>query len=145
METEESASPSKWFLVALVVVMLAIVGGVAASLAIPLQPPLHPPSTGPPPGTVIMPAGVGDNLKLSFEPRVITVVIGENNTVTFKNEDTVTHSVTSVTTPGGTFDEILSPGQSWTYTFTTPGDYSYHCIFHSWMTAMVIVLPASSS
>ncbi len=139
METQESPSP-KWFLVGLLVLMFVVVGGVAAALAVPLQPPLHPPSVGPPPGTVIMPAGVGNNLKLSFEPRVITVVIGQNNTVTFKNEDTVEHSVTA---NDGSFSQVITPGQSWTYTFTTPGDYAYHCIFHSWMTAEVIVLPAS--
>lgn len=47
------------------------------------------------------------------------------------------HTVTAV---DGSFDsELLDPGESWSYTFETPGEYEYYCLPHPWMRARVIV------
>jgi plastocyanin len=73
----------------------------------------------------------------NFVPDTIVVVIGVNNTVTWVNNDVATHTVTS---NSGIFDSgDLSQGQKWSYTFTTPGTYAYHCSIHPWMTGTVIV------
>lgn len=73
----------------------------------------------------------------AFNPTLITVVIGVNNTVVWTNYDATTHTVTD---DNGTFSSgNLAGGQSWQYTFTTPGTYNYHCIYHSVMTATVVV------
>jgi plastocyanin len=77
-----------------------------------------------------------------FTPDDITVVVGVNNTVTWTNNDTNIHTVTSTTVPGGAtpFDSgYLGQGQTFTYTFTTPGVYQYHCQLHPWMTGTVTV------
>ncbi|MGI0085035.1 MAG: cupredoxin domain-containing protein [Nitrososphaerales archaeon] len=33
----------------------------------------------------------------------------------------------------------LAPSETFTFTFTAPGTYTYYCIFHSWMHGTVIV------
>lgn len=74
----------------------------------------------------------------NFTPDTITVVVGVNNTVTWVNNDISPHTVTSDT---GLFNSNnLNSGQSWSYTFTTPGTYSYHCSYHPWMKGTVVVL-----
>jgi nitrite reductase (NO-forming) len=73
-----------------------------------------------------------------YSPQNITVVIGVNNTVTWKNNDDAPHTVTAA---DGSFDSgNLGQGQSWTHTFTTPGRYEYRCTYHSWMWGTVTVV-----
>jgi len=87
-----------------------------------------------------------------FSPNTVTVVIGVNNTVTWMNNDTVAgvgthHTVSQVTSPpGGGFagSGDLAANQSFSFTFTVPGTYQYHCSYHSWMMGTVIVKPAST-
>jgi plastocyanin len=98
--------------------------------------------SGPSPGvTVTIPAGVGSSTSLNYAPPSITVVIGVNNTVTWVNKDQSIHTVTAT---DKSFDSgnILTGG-SFTLKFTTPGTYSYVCIYHSWMKGTVVVKPAS--
>ncbi len=94
---------------------------------------------------VILPSGVSSNLNLNFSPNNITVVIGTNNTVTWVNQDSTKHTVTeSGPSPSFNSGDILG-GKSWSYTFTTPGRYSYICIYHSfWMKGTVVVKAGSS-
>jgi len=40
---------------------------------------------------------------------------------------------------------LIGPGQSWSYTFTTPGTYEYYCIVHPYMIGHITVAPASGS
>jgi len=78
----------------------------------------------------------------SFNPSSITVVIGVNNTVTWTNEDTVTHTVTA---DNGSFGSSVPPGTTFTHTFTTAGVFAYHCSIHTYMKGTVKVLSVSSS
>jgi plastocyanin len=78
-----------------------------------------------------------------FAPDNITVVMGENNTVTWTNNDSNIHTVTSTAVPPGAapFDSgYLNQGQTFTYTFTVAGKYAYHCQLHPWMTGTVTVI-----
>lgn len=91
------------------------------------------------PETVVvsMPAGSGEQDEVSYLPNQVTVVIGVNNTVTWVNNDSAPHTVTA---KGGSFSSgNIGSGGSYTYTFTTPGTYSYFCIYHSWMIGTVVV------
>jgi plastocyanin len=72
-----------------------------------------------------------------FTPPTVTVVIGVNNTVVWTNDDSVPHTVTA---DDGSFSSgNLNPGDSYSFTFTTPGTYTYHCSYHSWMKGTVVV------
>jgi len=81
----------------------------------------------------------------SFTPSTITVVIGVNNTVTWTQEQSGVpyHTVTSDTNSWGSGD--LTAGQTFTYTFTSPGTYGYHCSLHTYMKGTVIVLSSEGS
>jgi plastocyanin len=89
---------------------------------------------------VTIDAGSGSNPNLpGYSPVNVTVVVGENNTVTWVNEDTMPHTVTAF---DGSFDSgNLDQGQSFTYMFEKPGTYPYTCVYHHWMHGQVIVLP----
>jgi plastocyanin len=70
-----------------------------------------------------------------FRPDVITLVIGVNNTVTWTNNDSVAHTVTSTSAPsGGSFNSgNMHAGVTCTHSFTVPGNYQYGCLYHNWM------------
>ena len=62
-----------------------------------------------------------------FEPAAIQVPAG--TTVTWRNSDNFTHSVSVV---DGKFPILnLPPGQSGTITFDQPGAYNYICTYHA--------------
>jgi len=91
---------------------------------------------------VSIPNGTGASSSLNFSPSSITVVMGVNNTVTWTNDDSAVHTVTSLSIPTGAQafnDGSLSPGATFSVTFTAPGTYQYHCSIHPWMTGTVIV------
>jgi len=69
----------------------------------------------------------------SFDPQELTVTAGTE--VTFKNEDSVTHTVT-----GTDFDSgDIQPGGEFKHTFATAGSYDYHCSIHPSMTGKIVV------
>ncbi len=86
-----------------------------------------------------------------FSPSTVTVVIGVNNTVTWTDNDntmdamgyTPNHTVSALDNSWGS--SSLSYGDKYTYTFTTPGTYQYHCQIHYWMTGTVVVIGAAGS
>jgi len=39
----------------------------------------------------------------------------------------------------------MAGGATYTYNFTTPGTYQYHCSYHSWMTGTITVVAGSGS
>ena len=82
---------------------------------------------------------------LAFSPKTVTVQTGA--TVTWTNNDTVVHNVQSTNGPGltaattSTFaSKLLNPGQSFSFTFTKAGTYSYECTIHKTLPAMHAVV-----
>jgi plastocyanin len=71
----------------------------------------------------------------AYVPETLTVKAG--TTVTWRNDDTSSHTVTEHeyewTSP------LLNPGESWSYTFNEPGVYDYHCNPHLWMVGTIVV------
>jgi plastocyanin len=70
----------------------------------------------------------------AFSPSSFSFPAAKMVTVTWTNDDSVTHTVTSDT--GGLFNATVAPGQTFTYAVpATPGaTYSYHCSIHPYMT-----------
>jgi len=89
------------------------------------------------PVVVIIPPGSSLNIRLGFTPSLIRLVIGVNNTVIWKNEDSDWHTAHSNIPE---FDsKMILPGASFTHTFQRAGSFPYHCDPHPWMTGLVIV------
>ncbi|MGD0817885.1 MAG: plastocyanin/azurin family copper-binding protein [Methanomassiliicoccales archaeon] len=80
----------------------------------------------------------------AFVPNIITVHVGD--TVTWKNNDGVTHTVTSDDNSTIDFNSgNLGSGSTFAFTFAQAGDFWYHCNIHSSMAhAIVRVLPAAA-
>ena len=86
---------------------------------------------------VIIQNGAGENLHLGFDPSKITIVIGVNNTVVWKNEDSDWHTAHSNIPEFNS--GLIQAGDSFTHTFLRAGTYPYHCDPHPWMTGVVFV------
>ena len=76
----------------------------------------------------------------AFSPSTLTVHVGD--TVTWTNYDQAPHDVTTTSAPVAVKSQTLFTGQSFSYTFTTAGTYSYYCSIHPDMRATVTVQPA---
>jgi len=81
----------------------------------------------------------------SFTPQTLTVKA--RTKVTWTNNDTTVHDVTSTDGPGtsasttGLFGSgPLSNGQSFSFTFSKPGTYHYECSIHASMATMHAVV-----
>ncbi|MBS72386.1 MAG: hypothetical protein CMO20_05490, partial [Thermoplasmata archaeon] len=72
---------------------------------------------------------------MAFSPDSITISVGD--TITWTNLESMSHTATG---DNSEFDSgTLGKDQSFSFTFTTAGTYTYHCAFHSGMTATIIV------
>lgn len=89
--------------------------------------------------SVIIPKGASNsNCEQCFLPPVIKVVLGENNTVVWKNFD---NSPSSVVSDKGFFDSgSILPNKTWSFTFQKVGSFQYHGEPHPWMKGEVIVM-----
>jgi len=79
-----------------------------------------------------------------FSPATATVPVG--TTVQWVNDSNAYHTVTSmdgpmVLTPNGLYDQtVTSVGETFSYTFATPGTYFYFCAPHAdYMTGTITV------
>ncbi len=95
-------------------------------------------------GDVIMPTKVSrpgcDETDRCYIPSLIVIEKGKQ--VTWVNEDSAFHSITSgfYDTPTDLFDSgHLDPFESYTITFDEIGTYDYFCTLHPWMKGQVIV------
>jgi plastocyanin len=64
------------------------------------------------------------------------------HTVTWTNDDTQPHTVTSDQNaqPDGRFDSsIMAPAGTFSHTFTEAGEYPYYCVLHPNMVGTVSV------
>jgi plastocyanin len=73
----------------------------------------------------------------AFSPATLTVKAGA--TVTWTNKDQDPHTATA--RDKAFSSPTLNTGQSFSYTFKTPGSYAYLCTIHPFMTATVVVTP----
>jgi plastocyanin len=100
-------------------VILLVVGSLALMLAAPASSA----------NTVVQIKRTG------FVP--VTVTINQNDSVTWKNVDTINHQVVA---DGGSFaSPILKPGKTYTRTFRNGGTFRYHDSLHPSLKGTVIV------
>ena len=95
----------------------------------------------------------------AYNPAQLTITAG--TMVTWINQDTVGHTVTegNPDSPKSSSTRIfdsshgtdgaevitIQPGKSYSFTFTTPGEYEYYCIPHPFMKGHITVLPSQAS
>ena len=91
------------------------------------------------PSTQVLTGPVAVSIKdFAFAPAAVTVKVG--TVVTWTNADTEAHTVR--TTATATLKSgVLDTNGTYTYTFTSPGTYAYHCSIHSEMHAAITVAP----
>jgi plastocyanin len=93
--------------------------------AVPTWPQATPPVSG----------GARVSIKdFAYSPQNLTIKVG--TTVTWTNEDDVTHSVTADT---GVFNASIDPGETVSFSFTIVGTYQYHCNPHPDMIGTIVV------
>jgi plastocyanin len=81
-----------------------------------------------------------------YEPNPVQVSVGD--TVTWTNDDSQPHTVTSGANgqPDGKFDSspnfnpLMAPGQTYEHTFAEAGQYPYYCALHPNMVGTVSVV-----
>lgn len=100
---------------------------------------------------VIAPGSSNPSQTKNFTPKEADGSLGLSNKIVWKNTDAVAHSVTSDTDYkdqiNGSFNSIaktglIPPGRTFEFTFTTDGEYRYHCEPHPWMQAVVKIAPS---
>ena len=64
----------------------------------------------------------------AFNPTTLTVTAGA--TVTWTNQDAITHTVTCSSGPGSAFNSGVAPGATFQHTFAVAGTYEYYCQIH---------------
>jgi plastocyanin len=89
---------------------------------------------------VVIPQGAGIEQigQIYYDPELIQVPVG--TTVVWENTDNAMHTVTSGNPqdgPNGTFDSMISAGDSFKFTFNSPGKEDYFCMVHPWMIGSV--------
>jgi plastocyanin len=88
----------------------------------------------------------------NFVPKDVRATLEISNKVVWTNNDETSHTVTSddpvyVDQINGEFDStvklggLIGPGQTFEFTFTKEGEYSYHCTPHPYMKGKIVVVP----
>jgi plastocyanin len=70
----------------------------------------------------------------SFIP--VTLIVTPGTSVRWVNNSAVIHNVVHET---GLFNQVLNPGQAYSYTFAEAGTYNYECTIHPGMTGTIVV------
>ena len=77
----------------------------------------------------------------AFSMPAMQVAVGD--TVTWTNQDKALHDATTTSAPVKFASPYLKTGESWSYTFTAPGVYSYVCSLHPKMVASITAIGAA--
>lgn len=78
-----------------------------------------------------------DIMGFAFSPAELTISVGD--TVTWTNHDSAPHNVVVTDGPEKFTSPTLEQGDTYSYTFTKAGTYSYYCSIHPDMQATVTV------
>lgn len=127
------------------------VPGIRSGHGYPPDPGLHGsrlffrtrPRNAVPPATPATGAGTtaGSTVAIrnfAFDPQTLT--IGSGTTVTWVNNDAAPHALASDTgSPVPFLSDSLTTGASFSFTFSQPGTYLYHCSIHPSMKGTIIV------
>jgi len=122
----------------LAITTLAFATACGASATPSPSPTPAPAPTPTPPGpssSVLIPVGAETLRNRAFMPDDLEISPG--STVTWMNTDSTSHTSTSDVAlwESGT----LTPGRQFSFTFRTPGTFTYHCSIHPGMVGTIVV------
>ncbi|HLD73090.1 MAG TPA: cupredoxin domain-containing protein [Candidatus Nanoarchaeia archaeon] len=129
---------NKFLIILILVIALLIISACSPQINEPLSAPEEktlPAESANPEDT---PLPSAENIILInnfvFEPQELIVKTGTE--ITWENNHNVVHTIVS----SGLFEsEVLNKGESFSFTFTNPGEYNYYCGIHPSMTGTVLV------
>ncbi len=131
--THYDPSPMKAIALGSIFVLFAIVGGLTVPTAFAAEVIVENALGASVPGC--------EDTNECFLPYEVSINVGD--TVTWLNDDTAAHTVTSGTAadgPSDVFDSsLVMAGSSFSFTFNEAGTYEYFCMVHPWMEGFVIV------
>lgn len=133
-----------WYsLVALsMLLMLAACGGTTADSSATASGgnPTPAPTPSPTPDNPTVTITTNSDGTFAFSPTTLTIKAG--TTVIWMNTTAAPHTVTSddgKSFDSGTANPITPQSGTYHFTFTTKGTFAYHCTFHPYMKATIIV------
>lgn len=131
----------QWWSVALLlgILLLAGCGASSASGAGASNTPVATATTAPiatKPAATAKVKVVEKDEKYSFDTAMLTVAAG--TTVVWTNMTDAPHTVTS-DSGSPLASPTIAPKGTFSFTFTQPGTYSYHCTLHPYMKATIVV------
>lgn len=143
MASKDGKSKRKPVIAAIVVgVSIAVAAGIIINATMPrntyASDVIHPPQSV----TVTIPPNAWDpNGNASFEPKVVKVALGVNNTVVWVNKSVNPERVIGQdeTADFGKVKGLIQPEESWSFTFTEKGTYNYLSDIHPWLQGTIIV------
>jgi len=117
--------------------ILARISGVTLLLTVLAVGCASTPAASPAPGGAA--SGAISIKGFAFNPAQLSVSKG--TTVTWTNDDSATHTVTSGApgTPSGKFDQRVESGKTFTFTFADAGTVTFFCNIHQSMRGTVLV------
>jgi plastocyanin len=126
-----------------VAVIIAVMLAAAIALTVRRSSPTQPAAAGTVTSTAVAAAPRATSgpvdvaiMDFAFAPATVTVKAG--STVTWTNHDSEAHTVR--TTKSTTVkSDVLATDATFSFTFTTPGEYAYHCSIHPEMHGTVVV------
>ena len=123
---------------ALLMALSLILVLTGCSTTTPAATPTPTPIASPTPAATTTPTTAHANVDISgfaFVPQTLTVSVG--TTVTWTNNDSVSHTITS---NDNLFESgTIAKGATFSHTFEQKGTFNYHCSIHISMTGKVIV------
>ena len=72
---------------------------------------------------------------MAFGPNRIEIAAG--TTITWTNNDPLVHTITADDRSWDSGE--IAPGQTWSHTFTQPGEFAFHCTPHPFMKGVLVV------
>jgi plastocyanin len=82
---------------------------------------------------------IGNSGSNSYNPNPIEIEVGD--TVTWINNDSSPHTVTTSSSKSNFDSDVLRRGETFSFTFDREGEYPYFCTLHPSMVGTVVVLP----
>jgi plastocyanin len=128
--------------VASVAVIVAVMMAAAIALTLRRSSPTQPATAGTVASTAVAAPGATSGpvdvaiMDFAFAPETVTVKAG--TTVTWTNHDSEAHTVRT-TKSTAVKSDVLATDATFSFTFTTPGEYAYHCSIHPEMHGTVVV------